>query len=152
MLVLWRFIYYWAWNALSLIWCHGWYWYASFLHLVISSNFIRAWLAGWLASLYMVLIGFGYFIFIIGWPGIGQFLATVYFYQHLTHLWDFISMLVLLCFFCLWSPDPVDLTWFNQEWWYKSATIRLNFYMVFSFFSAEKFFGEHYDLMMIYCM
>ena len=68
------------------------------------------------------------------------------------HLWDFISMLVLLWFFCFWSPDSVDLTWYNQEWWNKSAKIKLNCCMVFDFFSAEKFLVNIMIFMRIFCM
>ena len=95
------------------------------------SNFIRAWLAGWLASLYMVLIGFGYFIFIIGWLGIGQFLAAVYFYQHLTFMRlhqhassALISLLLITCPSLIWPDlirsDDISLLWSD-----------LVFYMVF---------------------
>ena len=83
--------------------------YASFLHLVISSNFIRAWLAEWLASLYLVQVGFGYFIFIIRWPGIGQFLVAVYFYRLLTFMRlhqhassALISLLLITCPILIW--------------------------------------------------
>ena len=93
-----------------------------FLHLVISSNFIRAWIASWLASSYLVLIGFGYFIFIIGWPRIGQFLAAVYFYQLLTFLRlhrharsALISLLLITCPILIWPDlfrsDDISLLW-----------------------------------------
>ena len=103
-----------------------------FACLVISSNIISTWLAGWLASSFLVLNGYGY-VFLHwmawNWP---YFLLII-------HLWDFINMLDLLWFFFFWSPYTVELTWFNQEWWNKSATIRLNYCMDFEYFSAEKF-------------
>ena len=48
--------------------------------------------------------------------------------------------------FCFWSPDTVDLTWYNQEWWNKSAKIRLNCCMDFDFFSAKKFWWTLWSL------
>ena len=94
---------------ISLIWWHGWlicicFWWSQ-------ASLFRAWLAGWLASLYLVQVGFGYFIFIIRWPGIGQFLAAVYFYQLLTFLRlhrharsALISLLLITCPILIW-PD-----------------------------------------------
>ena len=115
-----------------------------FACLVISSNIIRAWLVSCLASSFLVLNGYGY-VFLHwmawNWP---YFLLII-------HLWDFISMLDLLWFFFFSSPDTVDLTWFNQEWWNKSSTIRLNYCMDFEYFSAEKFWWTLWSLR-IYCM
>ena len=80
--------------APPLIWCLGWYYYASFCILVISSNILRAWHAGCLASCYLVLKWIWIWTFFIGWPGIGLFTSCWFFDQLLiyhTFFWDYIS-------------------------------------------------------------
>ena len=135
-------------DCLFLIWCHGWYWYAFSSIWWSQATIFRAWLEGWLASYiwYWMVLEFLFFIF--GWSGIGQFLAAVYFYQHLTFMRlhqhassALISLLLITCPILIWPDlirsDDISLLWSDLGF----------FSWFFAFFSAEKYFGEHYDLM-----
>ena len=120
-----------------------------FACLVISSNIIRDWLAGWLASSFLVLNGYGYvFLHWMAWNWpyflVADFFDQLLTYHSLMRLHQHASF-ALVIFAC----DHLRHSWSDlnfQEWWNKSAKIRLNCCMVLDFFSAEKFWWTLWSL------
>ena len=109
------------------IWCHGWYWFALSSNWWSQATIFRAWLADWSASYIWYWMVLEFLCYIFGWSWIGQFLAAVLFLS----AYDF-SETSPACLFCsdIFAFDHLshfDLTWFIQEWWYKSTKIRLSF-------------------------
>ena len=140
--------------VLPLIWCLDWYYYASFLHFGDSKQITKSWTCG--------LFGLNFFYSVLKW---------IWTLHHLM-AWNWpllandflISFLIYLTFFRLLQPASFALVIFScdhlrhswsdlnfQEWWNKSAKIRLNCCMVLDFFSAEKFWWTLCSLR-IYCM
>ena len=106
--------------------------------LVIFSNIIQSLICGLVGLLYLVLNEFGILCFSSLDDLEMTFFIAAVFLSAFRLFWDLFSMLVMLWFFFATDHIFFDLTWFNQEWWYKSAMIRLSLFHVLLILSVSK--------------